>query len=138
MAVIKGGGSSDWRKQKRRQALRQVVPQEIIISLELEFNDGTGTLWPAQCLDISLTGILIEFPARHVPQVDVETKVFLTLKFKGEVAEEIPGIVRHCTERRMGIFFPDSSPRTAHQENCLSHIVRTIEREVLQRKTQGD
>lgn len=135
MGVIKATESSDWRKWKRRQAPRQVVPEGATISIELEFDDETR--WPAQCLDISLTGILVEFPAQHVPHVHVERKVLLTLILKGEVAGKVPGIVRHSTERRMGILFPEASTRTVEQEVRLSHIVRTVEREVLRQKTHG-
>ncbi len=135
MAVIKGRGSSNWRKWKPRQTPRLVVPEGITIIVDLEFDDETQ--WSAQCLDISLTGILVEFCAQHVPDVNVEKKVLLTLSLKDEIACQVPGIVRYVTGRRMGILFPDASTRTAEQENHLGHIVRTVEREVLRQKTHG-
>lgn len=135
MAIIKGSGSSHGKKWQQRHAPRLAVPDEVSIGIELEFDDEI--LWQAQCLDISLTGMLVEFPALHVPPVNAERKVLLTLKLNGTVAGKVPGIVRHSTERRMGILFPDPSTRTVEQESHLSYIVRTVEREVLRQKTNG-
>jgi hypothetical protein len=135
MAIIKGGGSSNQKIWRQRQAPRQVVPEGIILSIELEFDDET--LWHGQCLDISLTGMLVEFPAQSVSPVNAETKVLLTLRMNGEVAGKVPGIVRYSTVRRMGILFPEAATRTAEPDAQLSHIVRTVEREVLRQKTNG-
>lgn len=135
MAVIKGGSSSNWRKWNPRQTPRLDVPEGVTITVELEFGDET--LWSVQCLDISLTGILVEFPAQHVPPVNVGRKVLLSLMLKDEIAGKVPGIVRHFTARRMGILFPEASTRTVEQEDQLFHIVRTVEREVLRQKTNG-
>ena len=37
----------------------------------------------------------------------------------------------------VGLFFPDASTRTVEQEEQLSQIIRTVEREALQTKTHG-
>jgi len=135
MAVIKGGGPSDWGKWEQRQTPRRVVPEGVTISVELELDDAT--LWTGQCRDLSLAGILVEFPDQHIPQVIVDKKVLLTLSQSGEIAGKVPGIIRHSTERRIGILFPEAWARTVEQEVHLFHIVRTVEREVRRQKTPG-
>ena len=135
MAKINGGGSSDWGQWEQRQTPRRVVPEGVTISVELELDDATQ--WTGQCRDISLAGMLVEFPDQPIPQALVDKRVLLTLSHSGEVADRVPGIIRHSTEHRMGILFPEAWMRTADQEDHLFHIVRTVEREVRQQTPQG-
>jgi len=135
MAKIIGGGSNDWGQCEQRQTPRRVVPEGIAISVELELEDAT--LWTGQCRDISLAGMLVEFPDQHIPQVLVDKRVLLTLSQGGEVASRVPGIIRHGTEHRMGILFPEAWTRTVDEENHLFHILRTVEQEVWRQKPQG-
>lgn len=135
MPIIKGSLPSNWQGWASRATPRHVVPEGLSVSVDLEGVDGS--LWPGQCLDISATGVLIELDSQQIPTVTLESKVLVTLTLESEVAIRIPCLVRYCKGHRMGLFFPDASTRTVEQEDQLSQIIRTIEREALRAKTQG-
>ena len=119
----------NWKKLNRRHTPRLVVPEGTTISVTLEFDDGT--IWPAKCLNISLGGILVQFPPRHIPKVNIDWQVLLTLTLESEIVSKVPGVVRHCTKCLIGILLSEPSTRTAEQEGHLCHMILTVEREVL-------
>ncbi len=116
----------------KRQIPRLAVPKDLTVKIELEVPDGTR--WSPSCVNIHITGVLLEFAPNNIPDVKVDSKVLVTIQFAGEVAAKIPAFVRYRVARRLGLFFPDLSTQAPKQEDCLSRIVRTIEREVLRKK----
>ena len=117
-----------------RQPPRIPVPKEIAVEIELEAPDRTR--WVSSCIDIHIGGILLEFAPDNLPNVNVDSHVFVTIQLDGKMAPKIPAIVRHFVGRRLGLEFPDLSTQAPEQEDHLSLIVRSVEREVLRQKNQ--
>ncbi len=127
------GESSDKDSHlKKRQIPRLAVPKDLTVKIELEVPDGTR--WSPSCVNIHITGVLLEFAPNNIPDVKVDSKVLVTIQFSGEVATKIPAFVRYRMARHLGLFFPDLSTQAPKQEDFLSRIVRTVEREVLRKK----
>lgn len=110
------------------------MPQELEVKIELEGPDGTR--WTARCIDIHIGGALLEFSQENIPDVNDNNKVFVTIQLASEIAAKIPSIVRHFVGRRLGLVFPDLSTQAPEQENHLSRIVRSVEREILRKRSQ--
>jgi len=117
-----------------RQLPRIPVPKDLDVKIELEGPDGTR--WVASCLDIHIGGALLEFATINIPDVHNDGKVLVTIQLDREIATKIPAIVRHFIGRRLGLAFPDLSTQAPGQEDHLSRIVRSVEREVLRKKKQ--
>jgi c-di-GMP-binding flagellar brake protein YcgR len=117
-----------------RQLPRIRVPKDLDVKVELEISDGRQ--WAARCLDIHIGGALLEFAPINIPDVHDDCKVFATIQLDHEIATKIPAIVRHFVGGRLGLAFPDLSTQAPGQEDRLSHIVRSVEREVLRKKRQ--
>ena len=117
-----------------RQLPRIRVPRELDVKVELEIPDGRQRA--ARCLDIHIGGVLLEFAQNNIPDVHDDCKVFVTIQLASEIATKIPAIVRHFVGRRLGLEFPDLSTQAPGQEDHLSRIVRSVEREVLRKKSQ--
>ena len=120
---------------KDRQLPRIRVPKDLAVKAELEIYGGAR--WVARCLDIHIEGVLLEFSADSIPEVDIDSKVFVTIQLDSEIANKIPAIVRHIVAGRLGLVFPDLSTQAREQENHLSHIVRNVERAILRKKSQA-
>ena len=90
--------------------------------------DENGKTWAPQPLDISMTGILIEFPANDVPGFQIDDRLQVELRMNDHVAQ-LEGFVRRCEGRGYGLIFPevlrgaDFDPPAA-----LRAIVNTLER----------
>ena len=119
----------------KRQIPRLAVPKDLTVKIELEVSDGKR--WSASCINIHITGVLLEFAPNNIPDVKVDSKALVTIQFAGEVAAKIPASVRYKSGRHLGLFFPDLSTLDPKLEDRLSRIIRTVEREVLRRKRQG-
>jgi hypothetical protein len=117
-----------------RQPPRIPVPKELVVEIELEA--PAGTRWVASCIDIHIGGILLEFAPDNLPNVNVDSHVFVTIQLDSQIATKIPATVRHFVGRRLGLGFPDLSTQAPEQEDRLSLIVRNVEREILRKKKQ--
>ena len=59
----------------------------------------------ARVVNISRNGTLLEFSKATVPRVRVEEQITVKLWLHDDVVW-LPGIVRHCFAKRIGVFFP--------------------------------
>jgi hypothetical protein len=80
-----------------------------------------------RALDISVTGILVEFPPAEAPEFPIDTKVRLKIRFE-DTALDLKGLVRRKQGGRYGIFFPEVI-KGIHIEppEALAKIVRKLE-----------
>lgn len=118
-----------------RQTPRIEVPELLNLGVKVEFEDES--LCFAHCINISLTGLLLEIPSKHIHLAKVDRKILLSLTLGNEDTVIIPGIIRRHEERRVGIHLPDTFTGPAEQNDPFHQLIKTIERVVLRQKTQG-
>ena len=117
---------------ENRSAFRVPIFQDNSPLVRIKQNGHTiGT---PQAIDISLTGILVEFPSEDVPEIDVDTKVQIELGLD-DIEIDLVGDVRRRDGQRYGILFPETL-KGAHVEppDGLKTIVRKLEKIWLQRR----
>lgn len=98
----------------------------------VEFERG-GVSTPAEAVDVSLTGIQVELPEDDLFAIDEEVSVHMRV---GAVTQSMRGIVRRCSGRRCGVFFPETVHEGGRVEapEALVTIVRDLERIWLQER----
>lgn len=74
-------------------------------NLTAEVRVGSQPPIMARVVNISRTGTLLEFPKPEVPRVRVDEHITVKLWLQDDVVW-LPGIVRHCYAKRIGVFFP--------------------------------
>lgn len=122
------------RYLQERRPPRIYVPNEFAVEIELEFPDGTRRA--ARCINLHISGVLVEFAPENIPDVYLGSNVFITIQLDSEIATKVPSTVKHVVGRRLGLVFPDLSTHASEEEDRLSRIVRNVEREVLRKKNQ--
>ena len=74
-------------------------------NLTAEIRVGSSPPTLARVVNISRNGTLLEFSKSNVPRVRVEEHITVKLWVHDDVIW-LPGIVRHCYAKRIGVFFP--------------------------------
>ncbi len=75
------------------------------VNLIAEVRLGSHPPFVGRVVNISQKGTLLEFPKPNVPQVRVDEHITVKLWLHDDVVW-LPGIVRHCYAKRIGVFFP--------------------------------
>ena len=120
--------------QERREGFRARVVHGL--SLESELRCSKNKVWSSKALNLSLNGILLEFPKGTVPSLHVNEKVSVKLCCHEDIVW-VPGIVRHQYANRVGICFPEFMHATAKStEQIISRILRAVERGWLRQHAQ--
>ncbi|MBI3468355.1 MAG: PilZ domain-containing protein [Planctomycetes bacterium] len=110
----------------RRRAFRVPVPDTSGLRVEVGTSDGLR--WPAQAVNLSVTGILVEFPSDGEPGLAIGATVAVRLSL-GSDALEIGAEVKQRAQRAYGLFFPQTVVgETVEPPPALAAIVRTLER----------
>jgi len=65
---------------------------------------GQGTVCQGRVLNLSVQGMLVEFPSGQIPPVPMNSKVSVKLHYPGD-SIWLPGLVRHRNGRKMGFLF---------------------------------
>jgi len=73
--------------------------------LTAEIRLGSHPPYVARVVNISQKGTLLEFSKLNVPRVRVDEHITVKLWLSDDVVW-LPGIVRHCYAKRIGVFFP--------------------------------
>ena len=122
---------SDIATGESRTAWR--VPLRGYSGLDVRIIDENKKVWRPEAVDISLTGILIEFPKGGNPEFDVGASVSLGLKLdKREL--KLPATVRRKNGKQYGLFFPyDLHGGEIKTSNRLRELVKGLERRWLSR-----
>ena len=117
---------SNSRQAERRNGYRTKVMKGI--ELDADVLCGFNMVWPGKAIDLSLQGILLEFPKNRIPSVRVEEKVSVKLRCHEDVVW-VAGVVRHRHGNRLGVFFSQLLDQgTRSTEHTISRILKTIER----------
>jgi hypothetical protein len=66
---------------------------------------GQGTVCEGRVLNLSVQGMLVEFPNGQIPPVQMNAKVSVKLRYLGD-SIWLPGLVRHRKGQKMGFVFP--------------------------------
>lgn len=91
---------------------------------------GQGTVCQGRVLNLSVQGMLVEFPNGQIPPVPMNAKVSVKLHYPGD-SIWLPGLVRHRNGRKMGFLFPSllKHPTRASKHpltvvlHSLSHVI---------------
>ena len=117
---------SDIMAAESRIAFR--VPLGSDTELRVRVVDENGRTWAPQPIDISMTGIQIEFPANDVPGFQTDDRLQVELQMNDHV-EQLEGFVRRCEGRGYGLIFPDVLRGAEFDPPAaLRAIVNTLER----------
>ncbi|GJL63278.1 MAG: hypothetical protein NPIRA04_19320 [Nitrospirales bacterium] len=112
--------------KERRDGFRARVVHGL--SLESELRCSKNKAWSGKALNLSLNGVLLEFPKDQVPSLHVDEKVSIKLCCH-EDSVWVPGVVRHQRADRVGVHFPEFMHASAKStEQIISRILRAVER----------
>ncbi len=112
------------RRTNRRNTVTPRQPLPVVIRC------GQGEVYRGRVLNISSTGILVEFPKDQLPPASVDSKVSVKLQYLGDCIW-LPGIVRHRKGNKMGFFFPELTSHPAQgDQNPLSVVLHSLSRAV--------
>jgi len=76
-------------------------------ALTLSVSTGEQRTWTPKLVNLSLAGMLIEFPKDRMPDLPVFTRVQVDLEL-GQDRVRLRGVVRRQDENRLGVFFPEA------------------------------
>ena len=92
--------------------------------LTAEVRMGSHPPYVARVVNISREGTLLEFQKPNLPRVRVDEHITLKLWIHEDVIW-LPGIVRHCYAKRIGVFFPRSMGKSIpNSRQILNKILR--------------
>ncbi len=83
---------------------------------------GQGTVCQGRLLNLSVHGMLAEFPSGQIPPVSLDAKVSVKLHYLGD-SIWLPGLVRHRMGQKMGFFFP---ALTNHPTRVAKHPLTVV------------
>ncbi len=95
---------SDVASGDRRMAWR--VPVDDKCGLRAEVRTQDDNAWVVRVVDISGTGMMIEFPKGSAPHFEVGALLDVELRLDNHIAR-LAGLARRRSGRRWGVFFPD-------------------------------
>ena len=113
------------------------VPLGRDTELRVRVVDENGKTWTPRAINISMTGILIEFPADDVPGFQTDDWLQVELRMNDHV-ERLKGFVRRCEGRGYGLIFPEVLQGAEFDPPAaLRTIVNTLERNWLRSRFPG-
>ncbi len=104
------------RRSVRRMSVK---PQQ---ALPVAIRCGQGTVCQGRVLNLSVQGMLVEFPKGQVPPVPMDAKVSVKLHYLGD-SIWLPGLVRHRKGQKMGFLFP---ALTNHPTRAAKHPLTVV------------
>lgn len=108
----------------RRMACRFPVYRESGLSVIAEAKHDRS---PVTAINLSVQGMLIEFPEHCDPGLAVGDPIVLSMRLR-QHAMSIAGTVRHCRDRQYGLSFPSvMSGKTVSPPPTLRAIVKALE-----------
>jgi len=116
---------------ERRMAFRVAVPSLTDLTARVSFK---GETWPVKPVDLSLTGILIEFPRTEVAEIPLEAEIGIELQL-GDKTAVLRGIVRRRNRNQYGILLASSLRNgDLRPPESLVLIYKELERQWLRRR----
>ena len=89
-------------QRERRIARRVSIKPNQVLPVAIRW--GQGTVCQGRVLNLSVQGMLVEFPHGQIPPVLMDAKVSVKLHYLGD-SIWLPGLVRHRKGRKMGFLF---------------------------------
>ncbi len=127
-------GSFQKNDVQKRTAFRIPLTESSGLSVVLTYRDKSSAVIP---INISLTGILIEFGAEDVYDMALNDAVVLSIRLDNQADDIIGKIVRR-DHRQYGIFFADSVIDDEVQPpEFIASVARKLERAWLRSRFQG-
>jgi hypothetical protein len=91
---------------------------------------GQGTVCQGRVLNLSVQGMLVEFPNGQIPPVHTDAKVSVKLHYLGD-SIWLPGLVRHRKGQKMGFLFPSlANHPTRAVKHPLTVVLHSLSRAV--------
>jgi hypothetical protein len=112
------------RRSGRRKAIKfnQTLPVAI--------RCGQGTVCEGRVVNLSVQGMLVEFPDGKIPPVSMNAKVSVKLHYLGD-SIWLPGLVRHRKGHKMGFAFPAlTNQATRAGKHPLAVVLYSLSRAV--------
>ena len=126
--------SRETTTQERRGGYRARVVHDL--DLESEMRCSKNKVWLCRALNLSLNGILLEFPKDKIPMLHVDEKISVKLCCHEDVVW-VPGVVRHRRGNRVGVCFPEFMHVSAKStEQIIARILRAVERGLLRQQAR--
>ena len=107
--------------QRDRRTVRRisVKPHQV---LPVAIRCGQGTVCQGRVLNLSVQGMLVEFPHGQIPPVQMDAKVSVKLHYLGD-SIWLPGLVRYRMGQKMGFLFP---ALTNHPTRAAKHPLTIV------------
>jgi len=116
---------------ERRMAFRVAVPRLTDLTAKVGFKGKTCSATP---VDLSLTGILIEFPKTGVVDMPIDSEIAIELRLDNKIAA-LRGIVRRRNDNQYGILLENSLRNgDLRPPESLVLIYKELERQWLRRR----
>ncbi len=114
-------------RERRRSRRIVVAPGK---HLPVVIRCGQGQVWQGRVVNVSSSGMLVEFPKGQIPSVHTHAKVSVKLQYLGDCIW-LPGQVRHAMGRKIGFCFHDllEHPR-GKVKHPLSLVLQSLSRVV--------
>jgi len=110
------------------------VPVSSGSALDLHVLDADGGTWSARCLDVSVAGMLLEFPRDAFPEPNVGEPWRIEIHYQGQPTI-IQAEVRRRHGRRIGVFFPEVyRDGDLNPPEDMAMVVKFLEREWRRRR----
>lgn len=123
------------KQDESTENMRLTIPKGIPITTEIE--SMNRILRTCQCINIGPFGALVDMGEDRCPDLAEDSKLFIIVSLAGETVK-LPGIVRHRTGNRLGIFFPiEGDPHFEEEQKIFSIILRTLQRGIERRKSRS-
>ncbi|MGB0910533.1 MAG: PilZ domain-containing protein [Nitrospirales bacterium] len=127
-------GRASISAKERRQGYRVGVANGLDLKSELRCSKNKA--WVSKALNLSQTGVLLEFPKGGIPSLHVDEKISVKLCCSEDIVW-VPGVVRHQRGSRVGIHFPEFMHATPQStEHIVSRVLRAVERGSLRQKVR--
>ena len=115
-------------QRERRTVRRMSVKPEQVFPVAIRC--GQGTVCQGRLLNLSVQGMLVEFPKDQIPPVHMDAKVSVKLHYFGD-SIWLPGLVRHRMGRKMGFLFPAlTNNPTRAAKHPLTVVLHSLSRAV--------
>ena len=103
------------------------------LSASITFGDKACSVRP---LNLSLSGILVEFSEGEVYEMPIDTQIKISLQLQ-DTTTVLNGVVCRCSGNQYGIFFPDSfRDNELHPPDSLQGIYIKLEKQWLRERVK--
>ena len=107
------------QRERRTVSRKSVKPEQVF---PVAIRCGQGTVCQGRLLNLSVQGMLVEFPQDQIPPVHMDAKVSVKLHYFGD-SIWLPGLVRHRKGQKMGFLFP---ALTNHPTRAAKHPLTVV------------